>query len=463
MRTDIPRSWRTLSGRAALLAALLGGVGCSTIKATFSGYRTGPHGIARPQQELRDALARADFAAALGWHDDDALMRELELGVSSYYASQFGRSAVVLDSAALLADDRITTSVSANALALVTNDLARPYQPRRTERLFIPYYGMLAYARLERWEDAAVEARRLSALLAQFAADRTDAESATHATLHYLAAVVFERAGERGEAQVAYRLARALLPQQVDSARGAAATGDGDILVVVERGFIAHRATQSLTVFLGDGDRDSVSGPDHDSGGHAAARIAERLAHEADRQGGPHRHRDRDDRDDDKRGYWLSVAFPSLRRAQPPAGDPTLLVDGAIVTNARVGSVLDDATQSDEGRERTAMLARAIIRASAKYVVTKAVKDSKGEVAGTIANIGASLLERADTRSWHLLPQAITLLRVRAGAGQRALQLSLGADGDRIDLGNVAVRAGTVTLATVRLWRDPETRVIAAR
>ena len=463
MRTDIPRSVRTALRRTVLVAALLGGAGCSTIKATVIGYRTGPHGIARPQQELREALARADFAAALGWHDDDELLRELELGVSSYYASQFGRSAAVLDSAALLADDRITTSVSGNALALVTNDLARPYQPRRTERLFIPYYAMLAYARLDQWEDAAVEARRLSALLAQFAADRTDAERATHATLHYLAAVVFERAGERSEAQVAYRLAKALLPQQVDSARGAAAAGDGDILVVVERGFIAHRATQSINVFLGDADRDSVSSRDHDSGGHAAARIAERLAHEADRPGGPRRRRDRVDRDDDENGYWLSVAFPSLRRAQPPVGDPTLLVDGAAVTNARLGSLLDDATQSDEGRERTAMIARAIVRASAKYVVTRAVKDSKGEVAGTIANLGASLLERADTRSWHLLPQAITLVRVRAGAGQRALHLSLGPDGDRIDLGKVTVRAGAVTLAAVRLWRDPETRVIAAR
>ena len=96
------------------------------------------------------------------------------------------------------ADDRITTSVSANALSLITNDLARPYQPRRTERLFIPYYGMLAYARLEQWEDAAVEARRLSALLAQYGVDRTDTERATHATLHYLAGVVFERAGADG-------------------------------------------------------------------------------------------------------------------------------------------------------------------------------------------------------------------------------------------------------------------------
>ena len=92
------------------------------------------------------------------------MLRELALGASSYYAAQFDRSAAVLDSAGMLADDRITTSLSANAVALVTNDLARPYQARRTERLFIPYYGMLAHVRLEQWEDAAVEARRLSAL-----------------------------------------------------------------------------------------------------------------------------------------------------------------------------------------------------------------------------------------------------------------------------------------------------------
>jgi hypothetical protein len=457
------RLTRSIACGAAIFAALLGASGCATLRATLGTYETGPHGIALPQQQLRDALARADFAAALGWHQDDELLRELEQGVSSYYASQFGRSAAVLDSAALLADDRITNSVSGNALALLTNDLARPYQPRRTERLFIPYYGMLAFARLDQWEEAAVEARRLSALLAQYAADRTDAERATHATLHYLAGVVFERAGERNEAAVAYRLARALLPQQVDSARGSGAAGEGDVLVVVERGFVAHRATESINVFLGDVDRDSLGTSDRESNAHTASRIAERLSRISDGPGGPRRRgRDHDgDRDDD--GYWLSVAFPSVRRAAIPIGETTLLVDGASVTNARVASLLDDAVVADEGRERVALLARAIARAAAKYVVTKAVKDNKGEVAGSIANIGASLLERADVRSWHLLPQEITLLRVHAPAGQRQLQLTLGPDGSRIEIGPVNVRAGSVTIAAVRLWRDPETRVIAAR
>ena len=162
---------RTIA-RLALCSGLFLLGGCATLRSTLSGYATRSDGITQPQRRLRDALARGDFTTALGWHEDDELLRRLDVGIASYYAAQFERSAAVFDSAALLADDRITASLSKDGMALLTNDLARPYQPRRTERLFMAYYAMLAYARLERWEDAAVEARRLSSLLAQFADDR---------------------------------------------------------------------------------------------------------------------------------------------------------------------------------------------------------------------------------------------------------------------------------------------------
>lgn len=440
----IARLIRVTTGGAAIITALLGMSGCATLRATVGGYERGPNGISLPQLRLREALAGLDYSKALGWQEDDALLRALNVGVSSYYASQFGRSAAVLDSAALLADDRITTSLSKTALSLVTNDLALPYQPRRTERLFIPYYGMLAYSRLEQWEDAAVEARRLSALLTQYAADRTDAERSTHATLQYLAGAVFERAGERGEAQVAYRNARALLPPPSDSEAAGRTADDGEILVVVERGFVAHRATESINVFLGESDSDSLRG---------------RLVR------GHHSRKDGDADDDDEPGYWLSVAFPSVRRSHRAAGDPAVFIDGASAGSSRVAMIIDDAVSSDEHRERAVLLARAVTRVAAKYAITKAVKDKSGEVAGTIANIGASLMERADVRSWHLLPQEITLLRVRAPAGQRNLQVAISneAGSARVDVGAVNVRAGLMTITAVRLWREPAPAVVAVR
>ena len=405
------------------------------LRSTITGYELGPNGIARPQLRLREALAHSDFATALGTREDDELLRALNVGVSSFYASQYARSAAVLDSAALLADDRITRSVSKEGLALVTSDLARPYQARRTERLFIPYYAMLSYARLGQWEDAAVEARRLGALLLQYASDQTAGERPTHAMMHYLAGSVLERAGDVGEAQVSYRLARATAPDMVDSLRPRISAGQGELLVVIERGFVAHRATEAMNVFFGDDDGDST------------------------RSGRGDRRRRRNDDDDDD-GYWLSVAFPALRRSARLTGDATVELDSTIALGSRVVSLTDDASLADEQRERTAMIARATTRAVAKYVVTKAVKDRKGDVAGQIANIGLSLLERADVRSWHLLPQAVTLVRAAVPAGAHALRVAVG--GGEQDLGTVDVRAGQLTVVTVRLWEDPSPRTFAS-
>ncbi|MEP6729344.1 MAG: hypothetical protein ABJE10_01835 [bacterium] len=465
----IARQSRIVASSVVMAATLLATTGCALLRSTVGAYEVGPNGIAIPQQRLRDALARADFREALASRDDDALLQALNLGASSYYASQFARSAAVLDSAALIADDRITASVSKNALSLMTNDMARAYQPRRTERLFIPYYSMLAYVRLEQWEDAAVEARRLSALLSQYAADRTDDERATHATLHYLAGAVFERAGERGEATVAYRNARALM-SRADSDLTARGNADGDVLVVVERGFIAHRTTESINVFLGGADRDSLRGDDREARVRTASSLADRVSRIVSASGAatgdetpPYKHRARSGDDDEDDHYWLSIALPSLRRSLRVAGNPAVFIDGTSVASWRVSTLIDDAAAADEHRERATLLTRAMVRAATKYAVTQAVADKKGDVAGSIANIGASLLERADIRSWHLLPQEITLIRVRAPAGQRTMQLAIGDGSARIDRGPITVRTGQTTITTVRLWQEPAPAVIAVR
>jgi hypothetical protein len=459
--------WRLLLGSGMLLLG-----GCATLRTTLSGYATGADGIARPQQRLRDALSRGDFKAALAWREDDALLKQLDVGIASYYAAQFARSAAVLDSAALLADDRITASLSKDALALVTSDLARPYQPRRTERLFIPYYAMLAYARLEQWEDAAVEARRLSSLLAQYADDRDDRERSLHAALHELAGAVFARAGERDDAEVAYRAARALVPafagadgaeERATSEAGGGSLANsttGEVLVVVERGYVAHRVTETMQLDFDTDGGDSLRMRD----GGWGSRDARGVVHASVQPTGrplplptfiPVRHRRAEVDDDD---YHMTVAFPALRSSVRPWG--TLVRAGATSDSlGRTGVVarLDDASAADERRERTAIVVRAAARAAAKYAVVKAVRDRKGDVAGTLANLGASLLERADVRSWHLLPSEITLVRLRLPAGPQrvALRIGEGALVRTVEVGTVTVRAGSVEVAPVRLWQAP--------
>jgi hypothetical protein len=464
--------------RAAVLPALVTAfAGCATLRNTVGGYDTGPAGITRSQQRQRDALMAGDFAALLTGEEEDDLLRGLHVAIARYHASQFAQSAAVLDSAAVLADDRITASLSRGALAFVTNDMARRYQPGRTERLFMPYYAMLAYVHLGAWEDAAVEARRLVNLLALYGDDRDDAERTLHASLHHLAGAVFERAGDRGEAQVAYRGAHALLAALPDGSESRPRTADGELLVVVERGFVAHRATESIGLFIEEEDRDSLR-MDGDARSRAVARIARQVtawSERADGRSDVGRHRLTTSyrghhRHDDDDAYYLNVALPVLRRSPRQAGGPLrLAVDDRFASGVRVAALLDDGGAADERRARVSVLMRALARAAAKYAAVKAVKDKKGEVAGELANVAAALLERADVRSWHLLPQEISLLRVRVPAGVRTVRLTVGEglESPTVNVGIATVRAGAVTIVPVRLWRDPSSGstplVIAAR
>ena len=131
-----------------------------------------------------------------------------------------------------------------------------------------------------------------------------------------------------------------------------------------------------------------------------------------------------------------------------------MIIDSMEVTGPRVSAVVDDASAVDARRERVALATRAVARAVAKYGVTKAIEDKKGEDAGKIANFGASLLERADVRSWHLLPQELTLVRLRAPAGARAIHLQVG-EGETarfVDVGRVTVHRGEIAIVPVRVW-----------
>jgi hypothetical protein len=443
---------RRRCSRAALTIAIASSAaaatGCATLRATVHGYEHGPGGIAKNQQRLRDALVRGDFPTALAWSEDDELLRALTRATSAYYASQLQRAGVLLDSAALLADDRITASLSRDALALLTSDNARPYRPRPTERLFIAYYGMLSYVRLESWEDAAVEARRMVALIAQRDGDRDDDERPLHAALEHLAGAVFERSGRSGEAQVAYRAAHAILdasPEAMPRPRG----GEGEVLVVLERGFVTYRVTEQVNVFFRDDEADSADTAKRDD-----PRWDRRWDHRR--------------REDDEDGYWLAVGFPALRHGTRPMRD-AIRLSGQDPSSQilRIASVLDDAAAVDERRDRVATMARAVARAGAKYAIAKAVKDKKGESAGKLANIAASMLERADVRSWHLLPQEVQVFRLAVPAGRRTLRLELAEGGDPssvIELPPVVVRPGEVTIVPYRLWRDaPAAPLVAAR
>jgi hypothetical protein len=237
-----PRPRRALAALALAGAAALGGCARAT-RALARPYVLAPTGLEVPEQALRDALAAGRWddaarraASERGGGPSDPLLRALYAGTAEFYAGRYARSAEAFDRAGRLADERFTKRVSRGAAALLTNDRALPYLPGDNERLMAGYYGTLAYLHAGDLEGAAVEARRL-ALALQRADDRRDPmDRSLRAALRYLTGAVFEAAGDREDADVAYRNA-ALLGARVDTAAGRRAAADSAL-----RGTLRARA-----------------------------------------------------------------------------------------------------------------------------------------------------------------------------------------------------------------------------
>lgn len=291
-----------------LALALVAG-GCARL---FDHYDVGPSGLARADERLRRLIAdTAGHAALADVLDDDEvlpsdpLLARMYGGVLAYHAGEYSRSAALLDTATLVVDERMTRSVSRAALALVSTDKVMPYQAGASERLLLHYYAALAWLRLGSAEDAAVEARRM-ALLLEREPPTDDARRRLHAAMRHASAAIFAAAGERADADVAWRNARLLLGDSTQEAQLPAPHPDSvDVYVFVDRGFVGHRAEQAISLWLPRDDVRRLRGRDHERSGFATL-IAARVAAVADST-------------HDDGWQTLDVALPADSPQAPPA------------------------------------------------------------------------------------------------------------------------------------------------
>ncbi|HEX6135075.1 MAG TPA: hypothetical protein VFZ24_13995 [Longimicrobiales bacterium] len=495
----------------AVAALLLCSAGCARL---FGTYDFAPSGLASGEDRLRHMLATGqatDAFTAFGNSFDppeDEVLRALYQGILAYYAGAWDESARVLDIAAARADERYTKSISRAALSVITNDLILPYEPGRTERLMIPYYGALARMRLGDVEGAAVEARRLSMLLQLYADDEDVVEPAIEATLRYVAGVVFEAHGDRNDADVAYRNAAAL-DSTLARPNAAAPLGLGTAVIVLEQGFVAHRVEQGLAVLLLPEEVDLITNGDGDERSAALGFVAARTLRQALRApysaDGPYRRttlhvaapedrsqlprrrrrivcRPTDDaasgadstrtttprqtsggkeecREEeveiDEMPYLLKVAWPVYRTDARP-------LDARLITPADTVDFLGRADLSrgvvdDFNAERGLLVARTIARGAAKLALTKGAEnkleeknEAAAKIVGLLGNLGNVLLERADTRSWHLLPAGVSVARVNLPPGEHRLSVAVGAR--TVELEPVRVKAGGLSVVAARVW-----------
>ncbi|HUE77442.1 MAG TPA: hypothetical protein VMM83_05825 [Longimicrobiales bacterium] len=483
-----------VAGRVAVLAATLPLSGCA---AAFGGYDLAPNGLPRDEEALRHSLAvQADelYGEITGGErplPDDDLLRLLYAGTAGYYSGNLRESSRLLDLAMYLAEDRVTFSVSRQTLSMVTSDRTLAYTPGRTERLMIPYMAALTYLEAGDFDGAAVEARRIEALL-----DRLDEGVPPDETppdsrfLHYFAGTVFEAAREWNGADVAYRRSGPLgelLGHGLERDGGAPADSLGDVVVLVEHGFVPHPVEQSVVVVLPPSQvamlTEGSAGEKAAAAAEAAARILVAASRAyGDRSGYYHDRGYRSDirlepwgddpcdsgrrrscEDEDGTPYLLRISWPVLYQ-EPSPSTPLRVRVGDLGVDAAARLDLAACTRRDFEAARPEVLARTVLRAATKMGLTASVEaavekkdQAAGQLLGILTNLGTLLTERADTRAWHLLPGSVSLVRLRLPAGSHELTVEAdparGGRGGGEALGSVRVRPGTTTFVSTRLWR----------
>lgn len=296
----------------------------------------------------------------------------------------------------------------------------------------------------------------------------------------------------------------------------------GDVVVLLEHGFVAHRVERSLNVPVFPVEADALHSGNADVRFAAASCVASRafqgrydfsttLAEEGTDWRGDSGGRcivsgSNGSGDAGHEVYLMRVAWPEM----VPSGLPTdvSVLDLAIAADAepvQVAALDSVATAgalaapddlavgigvSDEDADRTSprpvvakpgmrgsvsaavtdefedklggILIKAVARTALKYELARGIEkelDKENELLGDIAfltaNAAAALFERADTRSWHLLPDELSVVRLRLSPGIHPLTLEVetGNGGTRlIDLGEVNVRNGSVHVLSARVW-----------
>jgi hypothetical protein len=470
--------------RQALLALLVlaGAVSLSGCAAAFANQDLAPNGLPKPEEQLRRMLSSGNAAGAFkkvigkdAAAPGDDLLRLLFAGALGHYAGRYDQSSDLLDVASAVTEDRVTRSISHEALSFITNDRVLPYTPSQTEQLMLHYYAALDYVDLGEPDEAAVEARRISSLLDRWDGDGPpESNSREHRFFRYFAGLLFQAAGEANDAAVAFRHA----PGFADTL-DTPTPDSGDVLVLVERGFVAHRVEQSVMIALPGGQLDRLTGGSLPQQMAQAGLLATYVLAIANNAGYRTYYHDNGylhpvhfdpwgsdcrragarciDRDDGN-GYLLRVAWPvylSEPRAQTPVG--IQLPDGNSVA-ARPALDVTGSELRDFSRERASILTRTVVRAATKLVLTKAVEkkvakknETAGRILGILTNVGTLVTERADTRTWNILPGEVLFARVRLAAGRQPLAIE--GEGALQQVGTVDVPAGGSVVVSYRIWR----------
>jgi uncharacterized protein len=378
-------------------------------------------GIAKVEQEtgnrnLAEALKSLDELKLSG---ADQMLYHLNKGTLLRFQGDYAASNQQFESAKRLMAKLGAISVKEQTGSVVVNDTLKAYEGIGIEQLLVHAFVELNYLQSGNIEDAAVEARQFDIQQRLIAARDPDAKYLSGAFVRYLNGMVYQEAGERDSARIDFRKAVDGYTEQKSITKfGVPAALKADL----ERLENPHPHSQGkpLPKTAGEAKQASSTVDEgevvfilHDGLGPTLAENIISIANPDPQHG----------------AAIMSVAVPRFVQRQVPVARFELSEGPQSAKSELVEDVNALARKSLEDR-LPAITARAVARMVLKNAMAKKVKKQNGDAGGgallmsIVADVGAIVSERADTRSWSLLPGNILMARLSLPPGIHDLSVT---------------------------------------
>lgn len=373
-RKDLLRSLFVLSAMLTVLVL----PGCATYSLSVAQVET-----ATANRDLDGAIKTLDDLKLSG---PDETLHHLNKGTLLRLQGNYVESNRHFDAAKNLIEKFNAISITEQLASVTVNDTLKAYEGLPSEQLMVYAFEALNYLQSGDVDGAAVEARQFD-VKQHLIAEKNNAKYLSGAFVRYLDSMVYESAGERDEARI--EMENAVNGYKVQNSGFQVPPSLMDDL----RRINAGKAAPSEVVFIL-----------HNGLGPTLSEEIIRVVNPKPQNG----------------SAMFSLAVPKFARRSVPVSRVVLSEGNASANSEIVEDVNNIAERSLKDR-LPAIIARGVARMVAKSVAVGEAKKKNGELAGFIMNVATTVTERADTRSWSLLPGNILMARLPLSAGKHDL------------------------------------------
>ncbi len=366
----------------AAIVSVLALPGCATYSASMAHVEN-----AAANRDL-DAANKALDKLKLGGSDETLL--HLNKGTLLRWQGQYADSNTQFEAAKNLMEQLDAISIKEQAASVTINDTFKAYEGLPSEQLMVYSFEALNYLQMGDVDDAAVEARQFNLKQRLLAEKHRNAKYLSGAFVRYLNGMVYEAAGEPDSARI--EMQKAVDGYKAQNAGFPIPRKLGDDLARLKAG----KPAPSEVVFIL-----------HNGLGATLAENVIRVANPAYDPRNP------------KSIGMISLAVPRFVRRPIPVDHVVLSAGAFSATSEEVEDVNGIAEKSFNDR-LPVIIARGVARMAVKLAAEAEVnkKEADNPMVSIFTNIAANASERADTRSWTLLPGNILMARLSLPAGK---------------------------------------------